>query len=160
MLDILLIALGITFLLIGLAGCVLPILPGPPLSYAGLLMLHFTSGHHFSSDFLILWATVAIGVTVVDNLLPIWATQKHGGSKKAVWGSAVGLLIGLFLFPPFGIIIGPFVGAVVGEMIDGKDTLTALKSGAASFLGFIGGIILKLIASGMMTYYFVKELIH
>lgn len=160
MLDILLIVLGITFLLIGLAGCVLPILPGPPLSYAGLLMLHWTTGHQFSSDFLIFWAAVAIGVTVVDNLLPIWATQKHGGSKKAVWGSAVGLLIGLFLFPPFGIIIGPFVGAVVGEMIDGKDTLTALKSGAASFLGFIGGIILKLIASGMMTYYFVKELIY
>lgn len=158
MLDILLIVLGVIFLLIGLLGCILPVLPGPPLAYIGLLLLHFTEKHQFPTNFLIIWAIVAIVVTVLDNVIPIWGTKKYGGSKKAVWGSILGLIIGLF-FPPIGIIIGPFAGAVIGELIDGKDSTTALRAGFGAFVGFIGGTILKLISTGMMVYYFFKELI-
>ncbi len=158
MLDIILIILGIFFLLLGLIGCILPVLPGPPLSYVGLLFLHFTSRYSYSSDFLILWAVIAIGVTIIDNVIPIWGTKKYGGSKIAVWGSIVGLLIGLFVFPPFGIIVGPFVGAVLGELINGKETRDAFKSGFGAFAGFMGGIILKLVASGLITFNFFKTL--
>ncbi|WP_319502781.1 DUF456 domain-containing protein [uncultured Draconibacterium sp.] len=157
--DILLIVLGALFIISGVLGCVLPIIPGPPLSYIGLLLLHFTGRYQFSSKFLIIWAIITVVVYALDYLIPAWGTKKFGGSKRGVWGSIIGLVIGMFFFPPFGIIIGPFIGAVVGELTVGKDSGAALKSGFGSFMGFLAGTLLKLIASGMMTWYFVKEII-
>ena len=157
--DILLIVLGALFIISGVLGCVLPIIPGPPLSYIGLLLLHFTERYQFSSKFLIIWAIITVVVYALDYLIPAWGTKKFGGSKRGVWGSIIGLVIGMFFFPPFGIIVGPFVGAVVGELTVGKDSGTALKSGFGSFMGFLAGTLLKLIASGMMTWYFIKEMI-
>jgi uncharacterized protein len=159
MIDILLIALGIIFLMVGLAGCFLPVLPGPPLSFAALLLLHFTKKYEFSSEFLILWAAITLVVSVLDYVIPIWGTKKFGGSKKAIWGSSIGLVFGLFLFPPWGILILPFVGAILGELMEGKDANTAIKSGFGAFVGLMGGIILKLIASGMMLFYFFAEIV-
>lgn len=157
--DYVLIAFGIIFIISGILGCVLPIIPGPPLSYIGLLLLHLTQGHQFSNKFLIIWATITAVVYALDFIIPAWGTKKFGGSKRGVWGSIIGLLIGLFFFPPIGIIIGPFLGAVAGELTAGKDSNAALRSGFGSFLGFLTGTLLKLIASGMMTWYFAKEMI-
>jgi len=157
--DYILIGLGIIFMVTGLFGCVLPLLPGPPLNYAGLLLLHFTSGFQFSTRFLVIWGIVTIVVYALDYVIPVWGTKKFGGSKRGVWGSMIGLIAGMCFFPPFGIIIGPFAGAVIGELTAGKDSKAALKSGFGSFVGFLTGTILKLIASGMMTWYFAKELI-
>lgn len=157
--DYFLIGLGILFLILGILGGVLPVLPGPPLSYVALLLLHFTDKYQFSSKFLIIWAVATIVVYLLDYIIPAWGTKKFGGSKRGVWGSMIGLLIGLFLFPPFGIIIGPFAGAVIGEITGGKDNKTALKAGLGSFIGFLAGTMLKLIVSGMMVWYFVAELI-
>ena len=157
--DILLIVLGAIFIISGVLGCVLPIIPGPPLSYIGLLLLHFTERYQFSSKFLIIWAIITVVVYALDYLIPAWGTKKFGGSKRGVWGSIIGLVIGLFFFPPFGIIIGPFLGAVIGELTAGKDSGAALKSGFGSFMGFLAGTLLKLITSGLMTWNFVKEMI-
>ncbi len=157
--DYILIGLGIIFIISGILGCVLPVIPGPPLSYIGLLLLHFTEKYQFSPRFLILWAVITVVVYALDYIIPVWGTKKFGGSKRGVWGSIIGLLIGLLFFPPFGIIIGPFVGAVAGELTAGKDSATALKSGFGSFLGFLAGTLLKLITSGMMTWYFFREII-
>ncbi len=157
--DYLLIALGIVLVLLGLAGCILPVIPGPPLCYAALLLMHFTEGTQFSARFLIIWAAITIIVSLLDYLLPVWGTKKFGGTRRGVWGSLIGLLAGLFFFPPFGIIIGPFIGAVIGELSNGKEAGAALKSGFGSFIGFLAGIIIKLMASGMMTWYFIRELI-
>ncbi len=156
--DYVLIALGIIFMISGILGCVLPIIPGPPLSYIGLLFLHFTEKYQFSTRFLIIWAIITVVVYVLDYVIPVWGTKKFGGSKRGVWGSVIGLVIGLFFFPPFGIIAGPFLGAVIGELSLGKDSGLALKSGLGSFLGFLAGTLLKLITSGIMTWYFFKEL--
>lgn len=157
--DYLLIALGIIFILTGLVGCIVPIIPGPPLSYVGLILLHLTSNNQFTSRFLIIWAAVTIIVYALDYIVPAWGTKKFGGSKRGVWGSILGLLIGMIFFPPIGIIIGPFIGAVIGELSTGKKSNEAIKSGFGSFFGFLIGTLLKLIASGMMTWYFFKELI-
>ncbi|WP_297092477.1 DUF456 domain-containing protein [uncultured Draconibacterium sp.] len=157
--DILLIVLGSIFIISGILGCVLPVIPGPPLSYIGLLLLHFTERYDFSNKFLIIWAVVTVVVYTLDYLIPAWGTKKFGGSKRGVWGSIIGLVVGLFFFPPFGIIIGPFLGAVIGELTAGKESGAALKSGFGSFMGFLAGTLLKLITSGMMTWYFIKELI-
>jgi len=157
--DYLLTGLGIVFMIVGILGCVLPLIPGPPLNYIGLLLLHLTTRFQFSTEFLILWAIITVIVYGLDFIIPVWGTKKFGGSKRGVWGSVIGLVVGLFIFPPFGIIIGPFIGAVIGELTAGKESKEALKSGFGSFLGFITGIVLKLVASGMMTWYFAKELI-
>ncbi|MDY2943692.1 MAG: DUF456 domain-containing protein [Paludibacteraceae bacterium] len=156
--DIFLIIIGAICLLIGILGCVLPVLPGVPLAYCGLLLLHATDKVQFSWQFLVIWAVVTIVVQVLDSVVPIWGTKKFGGSKMGVWGSTIGLLIGLF-FGPWGIVLGPFLGAVIFELIDGKNTRLALKAGWGSFVGLMTGTILKLICCGLMTYYFIAELI-
>jgi len=157
--DYVLITLGILFIIGGILGGVLPVLPGPPLSYVGLLLLHFTERYQFSTRFLIIWAIITVVIYALDYIIPAWGTKRFGGSKRGVWGSVIGLVVGLFFFPPFGIIIGPFAGAVIGELTSGKDSGSALKSGFGSFVGFLTGTLLKLITSGMMTWYFFKEMI-
>lgn len=153
--DVVLIILGSLFVLIGLVGCILPIIPGPPLAYIGLLFLHFTERMQFENNELIIWAIVAIAVTVADNVLPIWTTKKFGGSKVGVWGSTIGLVLGLF-FAPFGILIGPFLGAVLGEMLNNNNE-KAFKAGVGAFMGFIFGVGLKLATTGYFAWVFFKE---
>ncbi len=154
--DFLLVGLGIILIILGILGCVLPVIPGPPVSFAGLLMLHFTRWGDFSAAFLLFFAFLAILVTVLDYIVPMWGTKRFGGSKKGIWGAVIGLVLGLFFFPPLGIIVGPFVGAVIGEVIDGKESGQAFRAGFGSFLGFLTGVGLKLAASLTMTYYFVR----
>lgn len=154
--DFLLVFLGALFMIAGIVGCVLPVLPGPPLSYVGLLLLHFTARYQFSTTFLVVWAIITVAVYALDYLIPAWGTKKFGGSKRGVWGSLIGLVVGIFFFPPFGIIIGPFLGAVIGELSAGKEHSAAMRSGFGSFMGFLLGTLLKLIASGLMTWHFVK----
>ena len=147
-------------LLAGLIGCFLPILPGPPLSYAGLLVLQLKETPPFNTKFLIIWAVITIVVTALDYFIPAFGTKKFGGSKKGVWGSLIGLVLGVFFFPPFGIIIGPILGAIVGELIDGKEMAGAIRSGMGSFLGFLAGTLIKLIASVLMIYHFVMAVFY
>lgn len=156
--DYLLIGLGIVMIFGGILGSVLPFLPGPPLSYVGLLFLHFTEKYHFSTRFLITWAIITAATYVIDYLVPVWGTRHFGGSRQGVWGSIIGLVAGIFFFPPLGIIIGPFAGAVIGEFIAGKSSSAALRAGFGSFIGFLIGTLIQLIAAGMMAWYFVKEL--
>ncbi|MHA7109400.1 DUF456 domain-containing protein [Sunxiuqinia elliptica] len=157
--DYVLIAFGILFIISGILGGVLPVLPGPPLSYVGLILLHLTERYQFSTNFLVIWGIITVVVYLLDYFIPVWGTKKFGGSKRGVWGSIIGLLVGMFLFPPFGIIVGPFAGAVLGELSGGKQSKEALRSGFGSFVGFLVGTLLKLIASGMMAWYFFVEMI-
>jgi uncharacterized protein YqgC (DUF456 family) len=145
-------------MIIGIIGCLVPVLPGPPLSYLGLILLHVSRFAQFSKSILIALAVVTVIVTIVDYVVPIWGTKKFGGSKYGTRGATVGLVIGLFLGPA-GIIIGPFLGAIVGELIFRDDMKYAIKAGFGSLLGFLTGVGLKLAASLVMTFYFVKELI-
>ena len=154
--DIPLIIIGLLFSLFGILGCLLPAIPGPPLSYIGLLLLHWAPGYQFSTEFLLIMGAVALVVTVLDNFLPALSAKRSGGSKRAVWGSMIGLVVGMFAFPPIGLIVGPFIGAVVGELSTGKESAEAIKSGFSTFLGFLGGVVIKLIASGVMLWYFVQ----
>ena len=158
MVDYILVTVGIIFIIIGLLGCILPIVPGPPLSFIGLLFLHFTGFRDFTSNFLLLMGTIAVVVTIIDYIVPIWGTKKFGGSKAGVWGATLGLVVGIFFFPPIGIIIGPLAGAIIAEVTRGKEFSKSFRAGLGSLFGFLLGTGIKLIASGIMTYYFFKEL--
>ena len=153
--DIIWIILGAILTIVGIIGCFLPIIPGPPLSYVALLLLQLTDKSPFESRFLWLWAVITAIVTALDYVVPIYGTKKFGGTKRGVWGSTIGLVIGLFFFPPFGIILGPLIGAFLGEMSAGQQTGAAMRSAFGSFIGFLVGTLLKLIASLFMAYYFV-----
>jgi len=166
MIDYVLLILGIISIILGVIGCLVPVLPGPPLSFLGLLFLHFSDfGHNnngqdlISITTLIIFGAIAIVVSILDYLVPVWGTKKFGGSKYGTRGATVGLVIGLF-FGPVGIILGPLLGAFLGEMIFKDDFNYALKAGFGSLVGFLLGIGLKLAASLIMTFYFVRTLIN
>lgn len=157
--DVLLAILAALLLLIGFFGSVLPVLPGPPLSWVGLLLLHFSKYTSFSGTFLLVSFLVMAAVTALDYFIPIWGTKRFGGSKSGVIGSAIGLLVGL-LFLPLGIIAGPFVGAVVGELMnDPKETRRALKSATGSFVGFLLGTGLKLGFCGWAIWMYIWRVV-
>ena len=155
MVDYLLLAFAIALMIIGIIGCLVPVLPGPPLSFIGLLILHFTEFAEFRINLLIILGVIAVFVAVFDYVVPIWGTKKFGGTKYGIRGATVGLLIGLFFGPP-GIIIGPFIGAVVGELIYKDDFRYAMRAGFGSLIGFMAGIGLKLATSLIITFYFIR----
>ncbi len=159
-LDIILILAGFILIIVGIVGCIVPMLPGIPLSYLGIILLHFTSWVDFSPEFLIVWGVIVIGVQLLDYYVPIWGSKKFGGGTKGAWGSAIGVVAGMFIFPPLGIIIFPFVGAVIGELIDEKEPKAALKAGFGAFIGFVAGTVMKLAVAIILAIYFLKESIY
>jgi len=157
--EILLIILAFILLIAGLLGAVVPILPGPPLSYVGLLLVHWSGFGTFSTAFLWLWAGIAVVVTVMDYFLPSLLAKQFGGSRAAAIGSFLGLLIGIFFFPPWGMIVGPFLGAMAGELVHNRaNGAKAFTVALGAFLAFIVGSGAKLIVSGLMLFYAVKAL--
>ena len=162
--DIALVVIAFLFLLAGFFGSIVPALPGPPLSYAGLLLLQLSGHGGFSPAFLWAWAAVTAAVTIMDNILPAWMTKRLGGSRMAVIGSVVGLVIGMVFFAPAGLLAGPFLGALAGELLNGcirdrrgedadgaNRCAKALKVALGAFLAFILGTGAKLIIGALMT---------
>lgn len=120
--------------------------------------MRYVDAINFSNERLIILLIVTIIVQASDYILPIWFTKKFGGSKLGMIGSTIGLIAGLF-FPPIGIIVGPIIGAIGGELVSGKEFALACKSGLGSFIGFITTTGAKLIVCFVFLYYFVTSLI-
>lgn len=153
--DIIWISLGAFFMILGLVGCIAPVIPGPPLSYFGLLLLQLKEEPPFSLQFMLIMFFIAAAITIIDYLLPVWGAKKFGAGKWGVWGSVLGLIAGFFVFPPLGIFIMPFVGALIGEILAGKKGALALKASLGVFLGFLFGTVAKLMVSGYMFWMFI-----
>ena len=132
-------------MLTGLLGSFLPALPGPPLSWAGLLLLHLCKSVPMNWWLLGITLAIAILVVILDYIIPAAGTKRFGGSKAGVWGTTIGLLVALVfpIFGVFGIIIWPFIGALTGELINKAEHKQALKAAFGSFLGFLTGTFLK-----------------
>lgn len=152
--DVLFIILSFILLIGGLVGCVLPILPGTPLSYCGLLLLHFTHQATFSISQLIVWFLLVVFLQIADYVTPLLGSKYSGGTSYGNRGCVAGTLIGLF-FMPWGVIVGPFIGAVLGEILGGSNLRLALKAGIGSFVGFLLGTLLKV----FVCIYFIYECI-
>lgn len=154
--EAVLIIIGLVLITVGLIGCVIPGLPGAPIAYISLILLQFAEQSPFSWLFMISWLLIVIAVTLLDFYVPAWGTKKFGGSKYGSWGSIIGLIIGL-LFPPWGILIGPFLGAYLGELIGGKHNTEALKAGFGAFIGFVAGTLMKIVVTITIGVYFTIE---
>jgi uncharacterized protein len=143
---------------IGIIGSIVPALPGPPISWLGILLMYFwggtnSDGQTMSLTILLVLLGVTIAVTIIDYVVPIYFTRLTGGSKYAGWGATIGLLVGMFI-PPIGIIIGTLLGAFIAELIFAEKSIGgSIKAAFGSFLGFLLGTGIKLIASCVMFYY-------
>ena len=160
--DIALTLIGLILMLIGIIGSFLPVLPGPPLSWVGLLLLHLTKAVPDNWWFLGITLAIALTVTVLDYVIPAAGTKKFGGSKAGMWGSIIGLLVAI-IFPvlgPFGIVIWPFVGALVGELSqNSKDQKKAWKAAFGSFIWFLTGTFLKVLIAVIYAGLFIWKAI-
>ena len=156
--DILWAILAAICLITGLIGCFLPVLPGTPIAYVGLLLMQLRSDPPFSLEFMVIWLGITAAVALLDYWIPVLGTKKFGGSKWGVYGSVAGLIAGLIFFPPFGIIIGPLLGALAGELLYGSDHKTAVKAAFGSFVGFVAGTLIKVGVTAAMIYYYIEAL--
>jgi hypothetical protein len=152
--TVLLAVLGGLLILGGFAGCILPMLPGPPLAYAALFCVVLGKGWVYSAPELVLLGALTAGVTVVDTLLPVLGAKRYGASRAGVWLSVAGLVVGTFVFPPFGFLVGAFAGALAGELLAGKGA-GAVRPAWGVFLGTLAGTGLKLACCAVIAWYFV-----
>ncbi len=145
MVDILLITLGGICLIVGLLGCILPVIPGPPISYVGLLLLHITDRSQFSTTQLLVWLLLVVVVQVLDYFTPVIGSKFSGGTKWGSWGCLIGSIVGIVFFSPWGIVLGPFGGAFIGELLGERSARDAFKSGIGALIGFLVGTVFKVV---------------
>ena len=136
-------------MLIGFVGCVVPVLPGPIIGYCGLLVLIPTEKCP-STLVLVTMGLVVAAVTVADYVVPAIGAKKFDCSRWGTIGCFLGTIVGIF-FAPIGILLGPFFGAFLGELIAQKPIGAALKGGFGAFLGFLSGVFLKIFACVAMA---------
>lgn len=156
--EVLLLLVAGLLILAGIAGSVLPVLPGPPIAYAGLLITHLFTPVSFSVVSLVIYGIFTLLIVSVDYWIPAYWVKKTGGTKWGSYGSIAGMLAGIWFFPPLGMLVGTFLGAVVGELMAGQDNDAALKSGIATFFGFLAGTLLKVAFCLVMLIHFVIAL--
>lgn len=156
--DILLLVIGFILMLVGILGSILPVLPGPPISWAGLLLLYLTKAVPDDWWFLGITGAVALIVFAMDYIIPAMGTRKFGGSRAGMIGTTLGLLVAIF-FPIlgiFGIVIWPFIGALIGELTNKADQKTAVKAAFGSFIGFLTGTFLKFVVTIIFLGLFIS----
>ncbi len=157
--DIIFISIGLILMLIGIVGSILPIIPGTPISWLGLVVLHLSPSIPFDWTFIIITGVVAIGIYIMDYIIPAIGTKKFGGSKAGAWGTMIGLVVGILAPIPFGILIGPFLGALVGELVFNQTKgPQAVKAAFGSFIGFLASTFMKLFATFVFLALFIYKI--
>lgn len=153
--ETLIVILAVLAGVIGIAGSILPALPGTSFSWIGLFLLYMWGPEAVPVKVLIIWGIVVIAVSVVDYVVPMFFTKATGGSKYAERGAMIGLVAGIVL-TPVGMILGSFLGAFFAELYwGGKDRRAAFKAALGSFAGFIAGTGIKTIASSLILWQIV-----
>lgn len=156
--DTFLLITGFLLMVVGIVGSLLPVLPGPPTGWVGLLLLYLTSIVPMDKMLLGVALGVALLITILDYVIPAIGTKKFGGSKHGMWGTTIGLIVGLISPFPLGFLVGAFLGAFIGEMIyDNQDVNRATKAAFGSFLGFLTSTFLKLTVSILFLILFISK---
>ena len=143
------------FLLLGIIGSILPIIPGPPISFLAILILHFFSPYKFNESDLGFLLFVVLIISFLDYWLQLYGVKRFGGGKLSSNGTIIGLLIGIFILPPLGVIIGPFIGAFIGAKLEKKEN--PIKVAIGSILGFLGGVFLKIFTSIYIAFLAISK---
>lgn len=151
-------AVAILFFIAGIAGTILPALPGAILIYAGMLLYGFMTGFaRLGATFFVLEGLALVFTFFIDYLSAMVGTKKFGGSRYAAWAAAAGAIIGAFSLGPLGIFVGAFLGALLAEILLKRDFSHALKAGTGTLLGVIGGTLLKLaVEIAMIAWFFMS----
>ncbi|MFC1532197.1 DUF456 domain-containing protein [Thermodesulfobacteriota bacterium] len=135
-------------------------MPGPPLSYLALIALSFARDWEpFSPVFLIVMACLTIIIMILDYIVPIIGASKYGASKTGIYLSIIGMILGIFIFPPWGIFIGAFIGGFTGEILAGSKGKEALKVGWVIFAGNMVSVGIKLSFALAVIFIYVKEIL-
>lgn len=151
---------GLSLAILGLVGCLLPLLPGPPLSYVALLVLSLARDWQpFSATFLVIAGIAAAAVSILDFLIPPAGAKRYGASRYGFWGSLIGMVLGMIFFSLPGMFIGAWAGAVLGELYGGKTGRGAIRAGWGAFLGNLAAIGLKMAYSAAIILIYVREMI-
>ncbi len=154
--DSWLIVLVLLLCLIGIVASLVPTIPGGLINYIALLLIYYKY-NSFSKTFLIVWAVIMVLAIVIDYFMPVWFAKKYGFTMYRLWFSLIGMVIGIF-FTPVGMVLGMLIGALAGEIIGGREKVTAIKKGIARFAGTMLSIVLKLIVSIVLSVYIFVEL--
>jgi uncharacterized protein YqgC (DUF456 family) len=146
---------AVLFFAAGLAGTILPALPGAPLIWLGMLLFGLIAGFGQLTVWFFIGQALAVGlVYFIDYAATAWGVKRYGGSRAALWGSLAGLGLGIIFFGPLGVVFGPFLGAVAGELAVQKPLASAVRSGMGTMLGMAGGLVLKIVVEGGMIIWF------
>ncbi len=147
--------LAALLILAGLAGAVVPVLPGVPLVFAGMLLAAWADHYqHIGAVTLTILGVLSIAALLIDFVAGLLGAKRVGASKRALWGAAIGTVIGLFFGLP-GLLLGTFVGAVVGELSAGGKLNKATRVGIGTWLGLLFGTLAKLALCFTMIGVFV-----
>lgn len=152
-----LLLLSLIFILAGVVGSVLPALPGIPLSWVGLLCFYLIGSIPFNYWIMGTTLLIALVITVLDYIIPAQGTKRFGGSKYGIWGTNIGLIVGFFVPIPFGFIIGPFIGAMIGELLFDKNLNRSLKAASGSFAGFLASTFMKFVIAICFLGLFIQQ---
>ena len=145
--DIFLLSIGAILMVVGILGSFLPVLPGVPVSWLGLLLIFLTPSVPMDYWFLGITFFVAVLIYGLNWIIPAMGTKRFGGSRSGMIGATIGLVVGLIAPIPFGVIIGPFIGAFIGEIINKSDRRSALKAAFGSFIGFLASSFMEFIVA-------------
>ena len=158
--EIVLIIISFLLVILGIVGSFIPIIPSPITGWLGLLILHLASFLEAQYYFLSITFAIAISVFILDYFIPSIGAKKFGGSNAGVIGSTIGLVIGIFLFGPIGILFGSFFGALIGELtVNINNMRIALLAAIGTLIGYLGGVLLKLSVSLFFLVKFFKIII-
>jgi len=157
MLDILLWVVSLTLILLGLAGTLLPLLPGIPLLFLGMLLGAWIDDFSRVGGWsLMILAVLGAVAWLLDYLASVWGVKKSGASGLAMVGAGLGALVGIFAGLP-GLILGPILGALAGEYYASRSHGSAARAGFAAGLGFILAAVIKLAVAFTMTAIFAMD---
>ncbi|SFJ56757.1 DUF456 domain-containing protein [Myroides guanonis] len=158
--EYILLILSLILMITGILGSFLPVLPGPPISWVGLLCIFLIKDIPYNYWLLGITLVITITISVLDYLIPAQGTKKFGGSKYGIWGTNIGLIVGLIAPIPLGFLIGPFVGALIGELLFDRGNLTrALKAATGSIIGFLVSTFMKFVVTICFLGLLVQQII-
>ena len=158
--TVFLISIGLVLAVVGFVGAIVPVIPGPFISFSSLIVLSWAKDWEpFGAVFLVVMCALTVAASVMDSIFPAVGAKKYGASKLGVWGSVLGMIVGMIFFPPWGIFIGAFAGVFAGEILQGVAVGQAIRAGWGVFLGNMAAIGVKMAFTGAVLCLYIYKIV-